>query len=185
MPQQRELRTVSSVVQERQHATAKGHGNNNTQRPRSGSQIILQPAIPEAEREEDSADGRVSLENGMVRTSFTKNNPSRTNSVNSTKSTKIKRVSEIKGYENGGYDEAGNRRFERSHSDSARSSTHDSVVSLQIQREQYCCCARWSHFERRLALCVGVLAAIIIGLAIAVGLLAGNEGVDERFLWKL
>ncbi|KAK4872842.1 hypothetical protein RN001_014871 [Aquatica leii] len=78
----------------------------------------------------------------------------------------------MRGYENGGYDDRANQQFERGTNDSTRSSTHESVISLQVQREQYCCCARWTVFERRLAISVGVLGAIIFGLAIAVGVLA-------------
>ncbi|KAF5294474.1 hypothetical protein FQR65_LT01600 [Abscondita terminalis] len=197
MAQKVPIQTVSLSVQEstnkqsRLSAPTRTHQTPNgvQSRPRSYSgskpKLALQPVIPEADTEEESSDVKISIENGStLRTSFTKFTPSRTNSVSSTKSAKIRKHSEMRGCENGGYDDKSSQ-FERGYNDSTRSSTHESYISLQVQREQYCCFARWTPFERRLALSVGILGGIIFGLAIAVGILAGNDGIDQKFVWKL
>lgn len=184
MSQQKQLQTISlaldsfkgnGLVEPRIHKTNVNHRSRNSSQSVK-SQTGLNP-VPEVDAEEDNTNVGVTLSNGVgTRTSFTKNVPSRTNSVTSlTKSRKA--------YDNGGFEER-TTQFERGYNDSTRSSEHESVASLQVQREQYCCCARWTVFERRLAVCVGVLAGMIFALAIAVGLLAGDNGVDEKFIWK-
>lgn len=69
-------------------------------------------------------------------------------------------------------------------SSSVRSSAHDpSVASMEVQREQYCCFTRWSPCEKRLAVIVAILGAIILGLVITVGVLAGHKGETLKFNW--
>lgn len=181
---QKQLQTISlaldlfknnGLVEPKIHKTNVSHRSRNSAQSIK-SQTVLHPVL-EVDAEDDNADVGVTLNNGVgARTSFTKNVPSRTNSVASlTKSRKS--------YDNGGFEER-TAQFERGYYDSTRSSAHESVASLQVQREQYCCCARWTVFERRLAVCVGILAGTIFGLAIAVGILAGDNGVNEKFIWK-
>ncbi|KAB0792235.1 hypothetical protein PPYR_14194 [Photinus pyralis] len=183
MAPQKRIETVSLAVDSLYHnggVDPKVHRTGlSPQRWRNSAQSIKsQSSLRTVPEEEDGAETGVPTEKngGGVRTSFAKNVSSRTSSVTSL-------TKGIRAYDNGALDEK-TIQFERGYNDSTRSSVHESVASLQVQREQYCCCVRWTMFERRLAICVGILAGTIFGLAIAVGLLAGDHGVDEKFVWK-
>lgn len=153
-------------------------------RPRSysytqKSQIIVPPSIPECDIEDDS-EANANMNNGeAIRNSFTKKPPSISNSVRS------KRSSEVRSFDGTIFNGVNfpHHNFERGQTNSARSSTmQGSVLSLQVHREQYCCCSKWTLFERRLALSIGVLAGVIIGLVVTVGLLASDgDGIDQPF----
>ncbi|XP_019755811.1 uncharacterized protein LOC125503638 isoform X1 [Dendroctonus ponderosae] len=56
-----------------------------------------------------------------------------------------------------------------------------SVRSLEIYREQYCCCARRSKCEKSLLVTVTVLIIIIIVLVIVIAVLASNKQLHQLF----
>lgn len=60
----------------------------------------------------------------------------------------------------------------------------DSMSDFRVMREQYCCCQRWTRMEKYLALIVAILAIVIIGLIIAVGVVANHTDtpIDKYFM---
>ncbi|XP_017786054.1 PREDICTED: uncharacterized protein LOC108569137 [Nicrophorus vespilloides] len=109
-------------------------------------------------------------------------NQSRASSVRSHHSKKSQRKSSeaVNGYENQSYDGPLPPNRTTNYSNSLRSSHNSSLQSLQVQKEQYCCCSRWSPCERKLVVSVAVLATIIVILLSIVSVLAKTSDEEER-----
>ncbi|XP_015834185.1 uncharacterized protein LOC103314819 isoform X2 [Tribolium castaneum] len=78
------------------------------------------------------------------------------------------------GVDNAGFEMEAGGRISRGNSaaSSVRSSMRDPSITSVVVHEQYCCCSRWSPFERVLCAAVGVLIFVVLILVITVILLA-------------
>lgn len=145
--------------------------HNSLGKNRSGNSL-RKPSVPdilEIEKDDEDDNSTVlatpSVEN--IRISFTK----KTRKVsNISRTSKISLQSGVNGTDRGSVNYA--------YDLSTRSSTHGSMSSLPVIREQYCCCSRWTRLEKNLALIVAVLAIVIIALIIAIGIIAKQEGQE-------
>ncbi|VEN35054.1 unnamed protein product [Callosobruchus maculatus] len=74
-------------------------------------------------------------------------------------------------YDNAGYDGGSEKK--------SMSSRASSMQSLEVVREQYCCCAKRTKCERKLIIAVTVLSIVIIVLIVVIGVIAGQKELDQ------
>ncbi|CAH1973772.1 unnamed protein product [Acanthoscelides obtectus] len=77
-------------------------------------------------------------------------------------------------YDNGGFD-GGIEKSEKKN----MPNRVPSMQSLEVVREQYCCCAKRTKCERKLIIAVTVLSIVIIVLIVVVGVVAGRKEIAE------
>lgn len=140
----------------------------------------LTPTIPEDENESSEKEPDFVIENEtkkiseLVRTSSGLSKASAISSK-STKSTKTAYT-----YENGAFE--GNIRASNEVRPTSRT---PSVRSLEVYREQYCCCAKRTKCERYLLVAVTILSIIVIVLVIVIAVLAKNGDLDTYKMFKV
>nr|CAI5853427.1 unnamed protein product [Callosobruchus analis] len=74
------------------------------------------------------------------------------------------------------YDNAG---YEGGSEKKSISSRAPSMQSLEVVREQYCCCAKRTKCERKLIIAVTVLSIVIIVLIVVICVIAGQKELDQ------
>lgn len=142
-------------------------------RVRKKSKTPLTPAIPEDENETETTVKETRKETRLVIEDETKNNVLlRSSSTNSRRSPATLAVSSRSSrsafsYDNGAFE--GNLK-----SIPNEPSRTPSVRSLEVYREQYCCCARRTKCERYLLVVVTLLAIIVIVLVLVIAIIAKN-----------
>nr|CAH7742808.1 unnamed protein product [Callosobruchus chinensis] len=74
-------------------------------------------------------------------------------------------------YDNAGYEGGAEKK--------SISSRAPSMQSLEVVREQYCCCAKRTKCERKLIIAVTVLSIVIIVLIVVIGVIAGQKELEQ------
>ncbi|XP_044257557.1 uncharacterized protein LOC123006753 isoform X2 [Tribolium madens] len=142
------------------------------------------PAIPELEVVDgDKGGARVSVEvvNDHVKLAVGENEKKK----HSRSSRKNSQVSNRMGVDNAGFEMESGGRISRANSaaSSVRSSINPSINSVVVH-EQYCCCSKWSPFERVLCAAVGVLIFVVLILVITVILLAVRSPDSKKSVFS-